>query len=373
LTQRWADIDLSAIRHNVQHIASLQPAGVKVIAVVKANAYGHGAVPVAEAALAAGAWGLAVSTLDEAQQVRGLLETSGERLLVLGGLLPSEAAQAAHLACAITCYSEEVVRALAAAADPQSPLPVHLKVDTGLGRLGCAPEEAPRLAGLIAQSAALRLAGTFTHFASAESDEALTREQFRRFGAVLDRLGVDPGLRHAGNSGAALRYPEMALDAVRLGIGLYGCPPHEALRLRGDPGQGAELRPAMAVRGLVAQVKTLPPGSTVGYGATWRAPRETRVATVLMGYADGILRARGNRGDVLVRGRRAPLIGRVSMDAVTLEVSGIPEVAVGDTATFIGADDKERISAEEVAAWSGTNSYEVLTAVGRRVQRRYSE
>jgi alanine racemase len=372
LTQRWADVDLSAIRHNARHIASLQPAGVRLMAVVKADAYGHGTVPVAKAALDAGAWGLAVSTLEEAAGVVDLVG-SRERVLVLGGLLPSEAAEAAGLACAITCYSEEVVRALAAAADPKSPLPVHLKVDTGLGRLGCTPEEAPRLAGLIASSPALRLAGTFTHFASSESDEALTREQFRRFSAVLDQLGVDPGLRHAANSGAALRYPEMALDGVRIGIALYGCPPHEALRLRGDPGEATGLRPAMAVRGLVAHVKTLPPGGTVGYGATWRAERATRVATVLMGYADGVLRARGNRGEVLVRGRGAPLIGRVSMDAVTLDVSGIPDVAVGDNATFIGTDGEERITAEEVAAWSGTSSYEVLTSVGPRVLRRYSE
>ena len=129
----------------------------------------------------------------------------------------------------------------------------------------------------------------------------------------------------------------------------------------------------MTVRGLVTHVKTVPAGATVGYGATWRAERETRVATVAMGYADGVLRARGGRGEVLVRGRRAPLIGRVSMDAVTLDVSAVPEVAVGDAATFIGADGEERISAEEVASWSGTNSYEVVTAVGRRVQRRYSE
>ncbi len=220
MTQRWADVDLSAIRHNVQHFASLQPPGVRVIAVVKAYAYGHGTLPVAEAALAAGAWGLAVSTIDEAGQVRGLMESHGDQLLVLGGLLPAEAAEAVALRCAITCYSEEMVKALAAAANPRWPVAVHLKVDTGLGRLGCALDEAPRLARLIAASPALRLAGTFTHFASAESDEALTREQYRRFSAVLDELGVDPGLRHAANSGAALRYPEMALDAVRIGIAM---------------------------------------------------------------------------------------------------------------------------------------------------------
>ena len=360
MIQRWADVDLSAIRHNLQHIASLQPEGVKVIAVVKADAYGHGTLPVAEAALAAGAWGLAVSTIDEAHQVRGLMKSRGDQLLLLGGLLPAEAAEAAALRCAITCYSEAMVRALAAAANPGWPVAVHLKVDTGLGRLGCALDEAPGLARLVAASPTLWLAGTYTHFASSESDEALTRQQFRRFGAVLDELGVDPGLRHAANSGAALRYPEMALDAVRIGIGLYGC-------------EGVGLRPAMAVRGLVTHVKTVPPGATAGYGATWRAERETRLATVAMGYADGVLRARGNRGEVLVRGRRARLVGRVSMDAVTLDVGGIPEVAVGDAATFIGGDGEERITAEEVAEWSGTNSYEVLTSVGRRVPRRYSE
>ena len=341
-------------------MASLQPEGVGVIAVVKAYGYGHGAVPVAEASLQAGAWGLAVSTLEEAQQLRGLPQLEGERLLVMGGLVPEEAPAAVAAACAISCYSEEMIRALAAAADPEQPVPVHLKVDTGLGRLGCTPEEAPALAALISGSPGLRLAGTFTHFASSESDPELTRAQYDRFSSVMERLGVDPGLRHAGNSGSALRYPEVALDAVRIGIALYGC-------------EGEGLRPAMTVRGLVTHVKTVPAGATVGYGATWRAERETRVATVAMGYADGVLRARGGRGEVLVRGRRAPLIGRVSMDAVTLDVSAVPEVAVGDAATFIGADGEERISAEEVATWSGTNSYEVVTAVGRRVQRRYSE
>ncbi len=360
MSQRWAEVDLSAIRHNLQHLASLQPDGVGVIAVVKAYGYGHGAVPVAEAALRAGAWGLAVSTLEEAQQLRGLPELEGERLLVMGGLVPEEAPAAVAAACAITCYSEDMISALAAAADPEQPVPLHLKVDTGLGRLGCAPQEAPRLAALIAARPGLRLAGTFTHFASSESDPELTRAQYERFTNVLDQLSTDPGLRHAGNSGSALRYPEMALDAVRIGIALYGC-------------EGEGLRPAMAVRGLVTHVKPVPPGATVGYGATWRAEKETRVATVAMGYADGVFRARSGRGEVLLRGRRAPLIGRVSMDAVTLDVTAVPGVSVGDVATFVGADGEARITAEEVAAWSGTNAYEVLTSVGRRVQRRYSE
>ncbi|MEP7105966.1 MAG: alanine racemase [Chloroflexota bacterium] len=359
MTQRWADVDLAAIRRNAAYLASLQPPGVKLIAVVKADGYGHGAIPVARAALAAGAWGLAVSTLDEAAEVRDLAG-DGDRLLVLGGLVPAEASRAVELGCAITCSSEQLARALADAASPERPLPVHLKVDTGMGRLGVAPEAAPALARLIAGSPGLRLAGVYTHFASSESDAEFTREQHRRLLSVLERLGLDPGLRHADNSAAALRYPDLALDAVRVGIALYGC-------------EGPDLRPALALRGLVTHVKTLPVGATVGYGSTWRAERETQVATVAMGYADGVHRARANRGDVLVRGRRAALIGRVSMDAVTLDVTGIPGVAVGDAATFIGRDGEQAITAEEAAGWAGTISYEVLTAIGRRVERRYSE
>jgi alanine racemase len=330
---------------------------VKLIAVVKADGYGHGAIPVARAALAAGAWGLAVSTLEEAAEVRDLAG-AGERLLVMGGLVPADAGRAAELGCAVTCFSEPLVRALAAAASPARPLPVHLKVDTGMGRLGCTPQEAPGLARLIAGSPALRLAGVYTHFAVSESDPGFTHEQHRRFMTVFEGFGLDPGLRHANNSAAALRYPELALDAVRVGIALYGC-------------EGEGLRPALALRGLVTHVKTVPVGATVGYGATWRAERESRVATVAMGYADGVHRARANRGEVLVRGGRAPLIGRVSMDAVTLDVTEVPGVAVGDTATFIGGDREQAISAAEAAAWAGTISYEVLTAIGRRVERRY--
>jgi alanine racemase len=332
---------------------------VKLIAVVKADAYGHGAIPVARAALAAGAWGLAVSTLEEAAEVRDLAST-GDQVLVMGGLLPGDAERAAELGCAVTCHSEQLAHALAAAASPVRPLPVHLEVDTGMGRLGCAPAEAPALARLIAANPGLRLAGVYTHLAVSESDPEFTRNQHRLFMTVLEGLGVDPGLRHANNSAAALRYPDLALDAVRVGIALYGC-------------EGEGLRPALALRGLVTHVKTVPVGATVGYGATWRAQRETRVATVAMGYADGVHRARANRGDVLVRGRRAALIGRVSMDAVTLDVSEVPDVVVGDAATFIGGDGEEAISAAEAAGWSGTISYEVLTAIGRRVERRYRE
>jgi alanine racemase len=229
-----------------------------------------------------------------------------------------------------------------------------------MGRFGCPPEKAPELARFIAGARNLRLAGTWTHFHSADSDEAATRTQFELFQRTCASLGVDPGLRHAANSAAALRYSEMALDAVRVGIALYGC-------------EAREMRPVLALRALVTHVKQSPAGSSVGYGATWHADRASTIASVSIGYADGIFRARSNRGWALVRGRPAPLVGTVSMDTTTLDVTGIEDVTAGDVATFIGRDAGERVTAEQVADWSGTISYEVLTAIGNRVERRHLE
>lgn len=317
---------------------------------MKADGYGHGAEPVARAALDAGAWGLAVATPAEAAELVPLVEP--ERVLVMGGLNE----EAAELGCALQVSGAESVERLGRTGRR---VPVHLKVDTGMGRFGCRPEEAPELARKIA-GAGLRLAGTWTHFSSADADDAMTREQFRRFQEVLDTVDVDPGLRHACNSAGALRHPEFALDAVRTGIAVYGC-------------DWPELRPAASVRALLAHTATVPAGWTVGYGATWRAERETRIGTVSIGYADGVFRARGNLGWVLVRGRRAPLIGRVSMDAISIDLSEVDDAAVGDAVTVIGSDGDDRITAEMVADWSGTISYEVLTSLGARVRRRYSE
>ena len=321
---------------------------------VKANGYGHGAVPVANAALAGGASRLAVATLEEAEQVRGLVEP--EHILVMGGLLPSHARAAASSGCSVAVSSSEVVEALA---DSQPEVPVHLKVDTGMGRFGAAPEDAPSLAWLIAESRGTRLAGTWTHFAKAESDDGATRRQFELFLDTLSRFEVSPGTRHACNSAGALNHPDFALDGVRCGISIYGC-------------EWPGTKPALALRATITHVKSVEKGATVGYGSLWRAPCSARVATVAIGYADGVHRARANRGHVLVRGRRVPLIGMVSMDAITLDVSEVPEVQVGEVATLIGRDGDEVITAEEVAEWSGTISYEILTSIGPRVERRFS-
>jgi alanine racemase len=264
---------------------------------------------------------------------------------------------AAASGCAIAVSSRELIEALAEATGDVA---VHLKIDTGMGRFGSAPEDAPALARLAHESRGVNLAGTWTHFASSESDEAMTRRQFALYLDTIARFDVSPGLRHACNSGGALNHPDFALDAIRCGIAIYGCE---------WPGS----RPALALRSVVTHLKTVDKGATVGYGATWRAGARTRVATVAIGYADGVHRARANRGDVLVRGRRAPLIGMVSMDAITIDVSEVPDVALGDHVTLIGRDGDQVITAEEVGAWSGTISYEVLTSLGSRVQRHYSQ
>jgi alanine racemase len=313
-------------------------------------------VPVARAALAAGAWGLAVSTVEEALEVRDLCPPG--QVLLLGGLAPEDMPAAAATGCALTCYRADQVAALEEAAE--GPVPVHLKIDTGMGRLGCTPAEAPGLAQAVAGSSRLRLAGTYTHFASADSDPDLTRRQLDLFNQTVATLGVQPGLLHASNSAAVWRHPEAALDAVRVGISLYGC-------------DGPGLRPALALRARIVHVKDIGAGQSVGYGATWRAGRAARVATVAIGYADGVHRARSNLGELLICGTRVPLVGRVSMDSLSADVSTVPEVRVGDVATLIGADGSERISAEEVAAWSMTIPNEVLTSIGPRVERRYSE
>jgi alanine racemase len=186
----------------------------------------------------------------------------------------------------------------------------------------------------------------------------MTHSQFELFTETLSHLGVEPGMRHVCNSAGALNHPDFALDAVRCGISIYGC-------------EWPGTQPALALRSVVTHVKTVETGATVGYGSLWRAPGKARIATVAIGYADGVHRARANRGHVLVRGRRAPLVGMVSMDAITLDVTEVPGVQAGDVATLIGQDGDQRITAEEAATWSGTISYEVLTSIGPRVERRY--
>jgi alanine racemase len=323
--------------------------------VVKAGGYGHGAMKVARAALDGGATRLAVATLAEARELQGLIPA--EHILVMGGMTLDQAGLAATSGCAIGISSLEFAKALDQADEV---VPVHLKIDTGMGRFGCRPDEAPALARFINESSALRLTGTWTHFASADSDAAMTRNQFAVFKDALEAIKVDPGLRHACNSAAARHFTEYALDAVRCGIALYGC-------------QWPGTQPALTLRSVITHLKEVGKGDTVGYGATWRAKQRSQVATVAIGYADGVMRLRSNKGEALVRGHSAPFIGTISMDAITLDVTDIEGVLVGDVVTLIGADGDHRITAEQVARWSGTIPYEVFTSLGRRIELRYHD
>lgn len=365
----WVTVDLDAIRHNVQMLRRRAP-GRTLFAVVKADGYGHGAVAVARAALGAGAERLAVYTCDEGV----VLRRAGIRapILVMGYLAPGEARTVVEASLTPTVVSVQQALALKAAArEAGQRVPVHLKVDTGMGRAGVKRDEVVRLAQCVTALEPLEIEGVYTHFATAdEPDQTFLREQLRVFLGALDDLaqaGIGVRLRHAANSAATLAFDAAQLDAVRCGIAMYG------LRPSSTCGGDAGLRPALALRALVVRLFALQPGESVGYGRTFVAERPTRVALVTVGYGDGLSRALSNRGVALVRGQRVPIVGRVSMDQCTLDVTALPEVAVGDEVVFIGRQGEGEITADEVADLLGTINYEVVTALSPRLPRLYYE
>ncbi len=359
LRPTWAEIDPDAVAANVAAVRAV--AGVPVCAVVKADAYGHGAVTAARAALGAGAERLAVALVEEGLALRAA--GIDAPVLVLSEVDPG-ALGAAH-AAALTPTVCSPAGVAAAAAHPG--WVVHLKVDTGMHRMGCAPEQAPALAAAIAV-AGLRLGGTWTHCAVAdEPDDPFTAVQLERFDAVLAAFaadGIDPGVRHAANSAAAIAHPAARYDLVRVGILGYGVAPSAELAGR------VVLRPALRLRSEVSAVRCVDTGEGVSYGLRWRAPAPTTVVTVPIGYADGVRRDLGLRGgSVLLHGRRRPIVGVVTMDQLLVDAGDLP-VATGDEVVLLGGQGDEAITAVEVAGWLGTIPYEVLTSIGSRVPRR---
>ncbi len=331
---------------------------------VKANGYGHGAVLAARAFLEGGATALGVASPEEAIQLRraGI----DVPVLAVGWTHPSTHAELLEAGADIAVYDTAAVEALAGAAGDGRRASVHLKVDTGMNRLGAPLLDAPAvLQAIAAASARVRLAGIFTHFADADGvDPAFTEVQHQRFLTVVDAArAIEPDvLVHCANSAATLRFAHMHHDAVRPGIALYGYPPPGAIGV-------VELRGALTVVATVTQVKTVQPGETVGYGRTWTATAPTRVATLAAGYADGVQRSQSNRGAVLVGGVRCPIVGRVSMDQTSVDVSAVDGVGQGDEAVLLGGRGDAWLGADEVAARIGTISYEVLCAVSPRVPR----
>ncbi len=364
----WATVDLDAIAHNVAVIKRHVGDRVSVMAVVKANAYGHGAEPVARAALESGASWLAVNRLGEGITLRraGI----DAPILVMGYTPPAGAATAVAHDLRLTVTSLPLAQALSEVATQGGKnLPIHVKLDTGMGRLGLLPDEVLSFVCALGQLPNLELEGLFTHFAVADlADKDYTHQQFAVYLEVvagLEREGIRIPIRHVANSAATLELPEMHLDAVRLGIAMYGLHPS------GEAEPALALRPALTLKSRVGRVRTLPAGSSISYGRTFVTERPTPMALVPVGYGDGYIRLNSNRGAVLIHGQRAPIRGRVCMDQFVVEISGIKDVQPGDEVVLIGRQGDDVLSAEEVAAWGETINYEVVTQLMPRVPRIY--
>jgi alanine racemase len=365
---KWADIDLGAVAHNVGEIQRLVGARTQLMAVVKANGYGHGAVPVARTALRAGAGWLGVSSPAEAMELRaaGIVAP----ILNLGYTPETALLELIQGDVSLTVWDARGLPSVAtAAAAAQRAARVHLKVDTGMGRLGARSEDAQALARDIVGRPHLALEGLCTHLADAENaDRAYTDRQLEQFDRVRDAVSAiapRPPLVHAANSAALLRHPRSRYDLVRPGILLYGAHPMAGWT-------DLPLRPAMTVSALVTHVKEVPAGTRVGYGLQWSAAGPRVLATVAAGYADGFSRRLSNRGHVLIGGKRCPIVGRVSMDQIIADATGA-RVQVADPAVLLGRQGNEELSVDEVAAAQDTISWEVFCAISARVPRRYRE
>lgn len=361
-----ARIDLGAVRDNCARLKAELGEGAELCAVVKADGYGHGADQCAEAALAGGATRLAVATASEAEPIGRRL--AHVPLLTMGALTEQELDTALAAGSEVTAWRRGFLDLIAARARAQGrPARVHVKHDSGMGRLGSrAPEEVIALLRACAESSELEPAGVWTHFATAdEPGSRFFDEQLDRFEAVAAaaRAEFPRIVVHAANSAAVFRDRRSHFDMARCGVAVYGLDPFQ-----GDPAERG-LRPALSLRSYVADVKPFEPGDSAGYGQTWKAERSTRVGVLPLGYGDGVRRGLSNNAEVLVRGRRRPLVGTVSMDNVTIDLGPESEVEPGDEAVLIGSQGEEEIRAEELAARLGTINYEITCGISPRVPR----
>ena len=357
-------IDPAMIEHNMNLIRQSVSPHVKIMAVVKADGYGHGALQTAEASIRGGADMLAVASVHEGVELRrGGIHVP---ILVLGAVTAADVQEGVDSDLIQTVCSPGMIDLCQEAAVLSGKkAEVHLSVDTGMGRIGVRNDrERDGVLQEIEKCDLVSLKGVFTHFADADGGEdgnRYTREQYRQFTEIIAPL-PDGILRHCCNSAAIHRFPEMALDMVRAGISLYGYPPVPTL---------LDLKPCMTWKAVISYIKEIPPGSCVSYGRTYKNTHTERVATVTCGYGDGYHRAAGKQGYVLIHGQRAKIIGRICMDQFMVDVSGIERAEVGDEVVLIGEEGNERISAEDIAQWAGTISYEILLSSGTRVERVY--
>ena len=363
-----ARIDLAALSHNAGQLRQLTRSDVQLCAVVKADAYGHGAVPVARHLVRCGVDVLAVACVDEAAQLRDAGIPS--KILVFGDLTASETAEAIRLGLIATLGSLDAARVLREAVPQDQPLRIHLKIDTGMRRIGFAPDELDRLAALV-EGTGLVVAGAYSHLAHGESPghPSLEEQRLALLTACksLQETGIDLPMRHLAGSAGLFAEPETHLDMVRAGIALYGGLPHPSFA------SSVSLKPVMEVLTRVVQVRKVQAGDGIGYGHTWRAPRDSRIAVLPIGYGQGYLRALSNRGYTMIRGRLAPVVGTVSMDQTMIDVTAAGAVKPGDEVTLWGGPQEGAPDVMELAERAGTIGYELLTRVGNSIPRTYIE
>ena len=368
LLPTYATVNLVALAHNLSCITRYLPPDCKILAIVKANAYGHGAVEIAQALARQGIGRFAVASLDEGIALRhaGL----NASIVVLGALFEEQVSDlVAHTLTPVVSDSRILSSLAKAARSHPAPYPIHLKVETGMGRLGFSPEELLTLLDNPLLRSPLQVEGMMTHLADADGkDNTFTERQLGAFHAVLEQVrqrGVTLPLVHTANSAAIVRFPDAHFSLVRPGIMLYG---YHTLP---DTVPAPDLKPVLSLRTTIVQLRTIPRGGTVSYNGTFVATRPTRIAVLPIGYADGYSRRLSHRGSVLIQGRRAPIVGLVCMDMIMVDVTDLARVPVGETVTLIGQQGEESIWANEVADWIGTIPYEVLCGIGSRVPRLY--
>jgi alanine racemase len=363
-----AEIDLSAIRHNLQLISSLVGLRVNVMPVVKANAYGHGAAEVARVAHAAGAEWLAVATVEEGVALRKLLPNAS--LCLLSPFSHDLAEEIVVNRLTPVVGDLETARALSRTAQRlRTGIKIHIELDTGMGRSGFLTDQAAKQCEIISRMPSIVINGMSTHFPSAEDDPEFTHAQIVAFMQVKKQVeATDTQLLylHCANSAALLRYPESRMNMVRPGLLTYGIHPDIPSEFRIP-----DLRPALTLKSFIVQVRTLPAGHTISYGRTHTLSQPRRIATVPVGYGDGYPREMGNAGCALVSGRRVPVVGRVCMDMLTLDVTEIEDAAVGTEVVLIGAQGQERITVEKIARAAKTTEHEITTRLTARVPRLY--
>jgi len=363
--QVWAEVNLQMLRDNFSKLKTYTQS--EVMPIVKADAYGHGLIPVVKTLLACGAQRFGVALLQEALEIKAVFPEA--TVMVIG---------ATELEDSDTLVKEEIIPSVFQLAQAQAlseaavrlnqTAKIHIKVDTGMGRIGFRETDVTEILK-IAKLPNLYIEGIFTHFATSDQkDLSFARQQLKCFQAIYDKLkrgGLIIPIRHAANSAAIIQFPESHFELVRLGISLYGLTP--SAQIGGNVG----LEPVMSWKAKVSHVKTIGTGESVSYGRTFQAAYPTRVATVPVGYADGLRRVLSNQGEMLIHGRRSTIIGRICMDQTMLEVTKIPRVKVGDVVTILGKDGNELLTATEMADWMGTISYEVVCGISKRVPRVY--